>query len=79
MQESCKITNALISVFYKDGLDVLAKTLHQQGVNIYSTGGTQEFIEKLKYTIDMIKNNQTNLKNLKNLQINFQKNTCGGF
>ena len=40
MQESRKIANALISVFYKDGLDVLAKTLHQQGVNIYSTGGT---------------------------------------
>lgn len=47
MQISRKITNALISVFYKDNLDVLAKTLHQLGINIYSTGGTQEFIEKL--------------------------------
>lgn len=28
-----------------------------------------EFIEKLKYTIDMIKNNQTNLKNLKKIQL----------
>ncbi len=47
MQAPRKITNALISVFYKDNLDILAKTLHQLGVNIYSTGGTQEFIEKL--------------------------------
>jgi phosphoribosylaminoimidazolecarboxamide formyltransferase/IMP cyclohydrolase len=42
-----KITSALISVFYKDGLDSLAHTLHQQGVIIYSTGGTQQFIEQL--------------------------------
>lgn len=47
MQESRKMTNALISVFYKDGLDVVAQTLNKLGVNIYSTGGTQEFIEKL--------------------------------
>ncbi|MCU0423326.1 MAG: bifunctional phosphoribosylaminoimidazolecarboxamide formyltransferase/IMP cyclohydrolase [Bacteroidia bacterium] len=47
MQDARLIKNALISVFYKDGLDVLAKTLHDLGVNIYSTGGTQEFIEKL--------------------------------
>ncbi len=54
MQESRKIANALISVFYKDGLDVLAKTLHQQGVNIYSTGGTQEFIEKLGIPVNRV-------------------------
>jgi phosphoribosylaminoimidazolecarboxamide formyltransferase/IMP cyclohydrolase len=47
MQETRKITNALISVFYKDGLEPVVKALHQLGVNIYSTGGTQEFIEKL--------------------------------
>lgn len=41
------VRNALISVFYKDCLDVLAKALHQLGVQIYSTGGTQDFIEKL--------------------------------
>jgi phosphoribosylaminoimidazolecarboxamide formyltransferase/IMP cyclohydrolase len=54
MQESRKIANALISVFYKDGLDVLAQTLHQQGVNIYSTGGTQEFIEKLGIPVNRV-------------------------
>ncbi|OYU95474.1 MAG: bifunctional phosphoribosylaminoimidazolecarboxamide formyltransferase/IMP cyclohydrolase [Bacteroidetes bacterium B1(2017)] len=47
MLASNKISNALISVFYKDGLAPIAQALHQQGVNIYSTGGTQEFLEKL--------------------------------
>jgi len=42
-----KIQSALISVFYKDGLDAIVKTLSSQGVTIYSTGGTQKFIEDL--------------------------------
>ena len=42
-----KITTALISVFYKDGLDVLVRQLQQQGVTIYSTGGTQKYIQDL--------------------------------
>ncbi len=42
-----KIQSALISVFYKDGLEPLVKTLHQLGITIYSTGGTQKFIEDL--------------------------------
>lgn len=41
------IRTALISVFYKDGLELLIRLLHQQGVTIYSTGGTQTFIESL--------------------------------
>jgi phosphoribosylaminoimidazolecarboxamide formyltransferase/IMP cyclohydrolase len=41
-----KIQSALISVFYKDGIDTLAKTLQDQGVKIYSTGGTQKFLEE---------------------------------
>ncbi|MFN5359285.1 MAG: bifunctional phosphoribosylaminoimidazolecarboxamide formyltransferase/IMP cyclohydrolase [Bacteroidota bacterium] len=41
------IKSALISVFYKDGLDTLALQLHQLGVTIYSTGGTQQLLEKL--------------------------------
>ncbi|MEP7107985.1 MAG: bifunctional phosphoribosylaminoimidazolecarboxamide formyltransferase/IMP cyclohydrolase [Ferruginibacter sp.] len=43
-----KINSALISVFYKDGLENIVKELHQLGVIIYSTGGTQKFIEELK-------------------------------
>ncbi len=42
-----KINAALISVFYKDGLENIVKELHQLGVTIYSTGGTQKFIEDL--------------------------------
>ena len=42
-----KIKAALISVFYKDGLEPLVRLLSEQQVVIYSTGGTQEFIEKL--------------------------------
>ena len=42
-----KIQSALISVFYKDGLENIVQLLHQLGVIIYSTGGTQKFIEEL--------------------------------
>ena len=42
-----KINSALISVFYKDGLENIVKELHQLGAIIYSTGGTQKFIEGL--------------------------------
>ena len=42
-----KITSALISVFYKDGLETIVKQLHALGVKLYSTGGTQKFIEQL--------------------------------
>ena len=42
-----QIKSALISVFYKDGLETIVKELAAQQVTIYSTGGTQSFIEKL--------------------------------
>ncbi len=41
-----KITTALISVYYKDHLEPIIKLLDAQGVKIYSTGGTQKFIEE---------------------------------
>ena len=41
------IHSALISVFHKDGLEPLVKTLNDFNVTIYSTGGTQKFIEDL--------------------------------
>ncbi|HBG87893.1 MAG TPA: bifunctional phosphoribosylaminoimidazolecarboxamide formyltransferase/IMP cyclohydrolase PurH [Marinilabiliaceae bacterium] len=47
MSSTKKIKSALISVFYKDGLEDIIKTLDKQGVTIYSTGGTQNFIEQL--------------------------------
>jgi len=42
-----KIQAALISVFYKDGLEDIILELQKNEVTIYSTGGTQEFIEKM--------------------------------
>lgn len=42
-----KIQSALISVFYKDGLESIIQELSKLGITIYSTGGTQGFIEKL--------------------------------
>src|SRR6185369_12745118 len=42
-----KIRTALISVFYKDRLEPLVKLLSDLGITIYSTGGTQKFIEDL--------------------------------
>jgi phosphoribosylaminoimidazolecarboxamide formyltransferase/IMP cyclohydrolase len=41
------IRSALISVYYKDGLEPLVRKLHADGVTLYSTGGTQQFIESL--------------------------------
>ncbi len=46
-----KIKSALVSVYYKDGLDVLIHTLAKQNVTFYSTGGTQAFIESLGYKV----------------------------
>ena len=39
-----KIRTALISVYSKAGLAPIVEALHAQGVEIYSTGGTQKFI-----------------------------------
>ncbi len=44
---SKKIQSALISVFYKDGLAPIIEKLHALNINIYSTGGTQSFVEAL--------------------------------
>ncbi|MGB1316745.1 MAG: bifunctional phosphoribosylaminoimidazolecarboxamide formyltransferase/IMP cyclohydrolase [Flavobacteriales bacterium] len=41
------IKNALISVFHKEGLEPIVKQLVKHGVNIYSTGGTQNYLEGL--------------------------------
>ena len=41
------IQSALISVYHKEGLAPLAQMLHDQGVVIYSTGGTETFLQSL--------------------------------
>jgi hypothetical protein len=42
-----KIKSALISVFDKEGLEPIVTKLTENGVIIYSTGGTYDFIKKL--------------------------------
>lgn len=42
-----KISSALVSVYSKDGLDPVVRKLHELGVRIYSTGGTQAHIREL--------------------------------
>jgi phosphoribosylaminoimidazolecarboxamide formyltransferase / IMP cyclohydrolase len=41
------IRSALISVYSKDGLEPIIHRLHELGVALYSTGGTQSYIQKL--------------------------------
>ncbi len=47
MSSQRKIKTALVSVYHKDGLDEILKTLHNQGVQFISTGGTHSFIQGL--------------------------------
>lgn len=42
-----RLRSALVSVYSKDGLDPVIRRLHELGVSLYSTGGTQTYIEKL--------------------------------
>lgn len=51
MSHPVKIKNALVSVYYKDGLAPLLNLLHKQGVALYSTGGTETFIRELGYDV----------------------------
>ena len=41
-----KITNALISVYDKKNLEVFARGLLEERINIISTGGTAKILEK---------------------------------
>lgn len=49
-----KIKTALVSVFYKDGLEEILKMLNDNGVKFLSTGGTQKFITSLGYKCDLV-------------------------
>ena len=46
-----RISAALISVFYKDGLEPIVRMLHNLGITVYSTGGTQNFIQNLSIPV----------------------------
>ena len=46
-----KISSALISVYYKEGLEPILELLQKLEVKLYSTGGTQTFIENLNMKV----------------------------
>ncbi|MDY0344539.1 MAG: bifunctional phosphoribosylaminoimidazolecarboxamide formyltransferase/IMP cyclohydrolase [Lentimicrobium sp.] len=49
-----KITSALVSVFNKEGLAPIVHLLHQLGVRLYSTGGTEQFIRSLGMEVQTV-------------------------
>jgi phosphoribosylaminoimidazolecarboxamide formyltransferase/IMP cyclohydrolase len=49
-----KIKSALISVYYKTGLEAVLKLLHEHGVSLYATGGTFDFIRNLGYEVTAV-------------------------
>ncbi len=49
-----KINSALVSVYSKEGLEPIVEALHRLGITIYSTGGTQKFIENLGIPVQTV-------------------------
>lgn len=54
MADRKQIKTALISVFYKDGLNEILKELNDNGVKFLSTGGTQDFIKSQGYECEAV-------------------------
>ena len=49
-----KISTALVSVYYKEGLDRIIRRLDKLGVKIISTGGTGSFISDLGVDVELV-------------------------
>ena len=49
-----KIKSALISVFSKEGLEPIVREFERLGIIMYSTGGTQKFIEALGISVNSV-------------------------
>ena len=54
MNNNVSIKNALISVYNKEGLEEIVKRLNNFGIKIYSTGGTETFINSLDINVEKI-------------------------
>ena len=82
-----KIQNALISVFYKDGLAPVLEKLSALGIDIYSTGGTYNFIKDCGVDLHVLKMVLVKLKPRSNKlcfsvdsdHFSVLLNKCGGF
>jgi phosphoribosylaminoimidazolecarboxamide formyltransferase/IMP cyclohydrolase len=49
-----KAASALISVFHKEGLEPIVRKLHELGIEMYSTGGTEAFIRNLDLPVNPV-------------------------
>ncbi|SMO64300.1 bifunctional phosphoribosylaminoimidazolecarboxamide formyltransferase/IMP cyclohydrolase [Solitalea koreensis] len=56
MNQSVRIKNALISVYYKDNLEPIIHELSRLGITIFSTGGTESFIRELGVDVTPVEN-----------------------
>ncbi len=56
MNDVRQIKTALISVYYKDGLDELVHLLNKFNVKIFSTGGTLSFIDDCGVPVEPVEN-----------------------
>jgi phosphoribosylaminoimidazolecarboxamide formyltransferase / IMP cyclohydrolase len=51
---SVTLKSALVSVFNKDGLEPILREMHALGIKLYSTGGTQKYIESLHIPVEAV-------------------------
>lgn len=51
-----KIRSALVSVYHKEGLAPIVEALHANDVQLYSTGGTYEYIQKQGIPVQLVEN-----------------------
>jgi phosphoribosylaminoimidazolecarboxamide formyltransferase / IMP cyclohydrolase len=56
MSDLRKINTAFISVWNKDNLDEIIKSLEKLKIRIFSTGGTASFIEKMNIAVTKVEN-----------------------
>jgi phosphoribosylaminoimidazolecarboxamide formyltransferase/IMP cyclohydrolase len=54
MEQIKKIESALISVFYKDGIDDIAAALTRRGAKLLSTGGTYDYLASKGFEVEKV-------------------------
>ena len=65
MDQIKKIESALISVFYKDGIDDIAAALTRRGAKLLSTGGTYDYLASKGFQVEKVEE-KGGLKSLRN-------------
>lgn len=54
MSDTKKIKSALISVYSKEGIDLIAEACVKQNITIYSTGGTENYLKSLGIPVESV-------------------------